>query len=68
MPFWVLADINWVINPAVWQLTLAFTGGRALNRQFAWSVSYAEHLGGVRPFDRRWSVALDYLLPWQGSQ
>ena len=62
--FWVLAAANWMVDPDVWRLSLAATGGRALSRQFAWSVSYAEHLAGRRTFDRRWSVALDYLLPW----
>ena len=48
-------------------LSLGVSGGRAINRHFAWAVSYAEHLGGRRWFNRRWSVALDHLLPWQVS-
>ena len=63
--FWVLANADWVVNPNIWRLSLGVSGGRAISRHFAWSVSYAEHVGGQESFDRRWSVAVDYLLPWQ---
>ena len=63
--FWVLANANWVISPDIGRLSLGVSGGRAINRHFAWSVNHEEHLGGRRLFSRRWSMALDYLLPWQ---
>ncbi len=66
--FWVLANADWLVNRDVWRLSLGVSGGRAISRYFAWSVSYAEHIGGRESFDRRWSIALDYLLPWQVAE
>jgi len=62
--FWVLAALNWVVSPSVSEAFLAVGGGRAINRHFAWSLNYEEHLGGRESFARRVSISLDYLLPW----
>ena len=62
--FWVLANTDWAVDARDWSLSLGVSGGRAISRHLAWSVSYAEQVGGRKTFDRRWSATLEYLLPW----